>query len=93
MVLGMRSKVDKLVSDLLLLTQDCNNHLPTAGGMGGSFLWNPSVNIPTPQPPGSQAQGMVTSTEMARLVAMVEDVGQLVKGGGLKTQAQDFRSY
>ena len=51
---GMRSEVNKLVLDILLLDQDCNNYLPpAAGGMGGRFLGNPSVNVPAPQPPGS----------------------------------------
>ena len=38
-------------------------------------------------------QGMVTSTEIARLTAMVADVKQLVNGGGFKTQSHDFKSY
>ena len=53
-VLGMRSEVNQLVSDLLPLTQDFHNHLPPAGGMGGSFIGGPFTSIPAPQPPSSQ---------------------------------------
>ena len=44
-------------------------------------------------PPPPVTQGMVTSTEIVSLFAMVEDVKQLVNGGGFKTQSQDFKSY
>ena len=71
----MRAEVDKLVADLLLLTRDTNTRLNSAVGMGGSFLGRSTVNMVAPPAPASQ--GMVTSTEIARLTAMMEDVKQL----------------
>ena len=87
----MRAEVDKLVANLLMLTRDTNTRLNPAVGMEGSFLVRSSVNTVAPSVPAPQ--GMVTSTKIARLTAMVEDVKQLVNGGGFKTQSQDFKSY
>ena len=89
----MRAEVDKLVADLLALTRTTTTQLNSSAGLGSSFLGRASFTAVAPPVHVPVSQGMVTSTEIARLTAMVEDVKQLVNGGGFKTQSQDFKSY
>ena len=90
-VSGMRAAVDKLEADLLILTQDNNTRMNPTVGLGRSFLGGAPFNTAPPVAPA--VQGMVTSTEIARLTAMVADVKQLVNEDGFKTQSHDFKSY